>query len=616
MCRTHVAAPPPTNNNTYTFAGHAVNVHSEPSISQLFKVTTRMDVETALSPEIAIVSKSWQEDLDPPQEPKEAVEYPGAPGFLGDAVAGVKSPTSDPSTRCKLAVDVRGLELWYGAGEDKVEIFKGINVKVPRGVIYALLGSSGCGKTTLLRVILGRKPFQKGHIRVFGLLPGTPGSKIPGSNVGYMPQELALYDSFSIQETLVFFSRLYNLPKTQIEERIDFLLEFLELPERTRLVHYLSWGQKRRVSLAAALVHSPPLLILDEPTVGIDPVLRKSIWEHLVTLAAKDKMTIIITTHYIDEARLAGQVGFLRQGKLLAEAPPEDLMRGHNASNLEEVFLQLAQGEAQDSSIHPQANVFRTLLGRASSHFHHVSDSEYSFMQSVTALTTQEHLITRGKDLKRSWARTSAILYKNMINFRRSYSLLLYSFLLPSIEVMIFVAVVGRTPFGLTLATVNEDNGTAGIGASFLKLLDGTVMPQVEHTDLGQALESVSSGRAYGAIHIGGNFSTTFETRFGLAGGYHISEDQARMSTISLHLDMSNQQILMTINFYLRKASEALLNNYFQARNMSTGGLNSVVEVRKRTSFILTTKAFHWTGQVLKYQIKIISKHFYPVTSV
>ncbi|KAM7288396.1 hypothetical protein ISCGN_028636 [Ixodes scapularis] len=105
------------------------------------------------------------------------------------------------------------------------------------------------------------------------------------------------------------------------------------------------------------------------------------------------------------------------------------------------------------------------------------------------------------------------------------------------------------------------------------------VLIKVEHTDLGQALESVSSGRAYGAIHIGGNFSTTFETRFGLAGGYHISEDQARMSTISLHLDMSNQQILMTINVYLRKASEALLNNYFQARNMSTGGLNSVVEL-------------------------------------
>ncbi|CAN7947424.1 unnamed protein product [Ixodes pacificus] len=131
-------------------------------------------------------------------------------------------------------------------------------------------------------------------------------------------------------------------------------------------------------------------------------------------------------------------------------------MRCHNAGNPEEVFLQLARGEARDCSIHPQANVFRTLLGRASSHFHRVSDSEYSFMQSVAALTTRERLIARGNDWKRSWARTSAILYKNMINFRRSYSLLLYSFLLPSTEVMIFVAVVDWTPFGLTLATVTR----------------------------------------------------------------------------------------------------------------------------------------------------------------
>lgn len=156
-----------------------------------------------------------------------------------------------------------------------------------------------------------------------------------------MPQELAVYEDFTIKETLWYFGRLYRIPKKVIKERIEFLLTFLDLPRSKRLIVNMSGGQKRRVSLASALVHSPPLLILDEPTVGVDPLLRQSIWQHLVTLTQTEKITVIVTTHYIEEARRANIVGLMRRGKLLAENTPDDLMAKHDSSSLEDVFLKL-----------------------------------------------------------------------------------------------------------------------------------------------------------------------------------------------------------------------------------------------------------------------------------
>lgn len=176
---------------------------------------------------------------------------------------------------------------------------------------------------------------------MFGFQPNQPGSQIPGPAIGYMPQELAVYEDFTIKETLWYFGRLYRIPNKLIKERIEFLLTFLDLPRSKRLIVNMSGGQKRRVSLASALVHSPPLLILDEPTVGVDPLLRQSIWQHLVTLTQTEKITVIVTTHYIEEARRANIVGLMRRGKLLAENAPDDLMAKHDSSSLEDVFLKL-----------------------------------------------------------------------------------------------------------------------------------------------------------------------------------------------------------------------------------------------------------------------------------
>ncbi|CAF3780258.1 unnamed protein product [Rotaria sp. Silwood1] len=218
----------------------------------------------------------------------------------------------------------------YGYWWKSITVLHGVNVNVPTGSIYGLLGPSGCGKTTLLRCIVGRLELNKGEIIVFGKRPGTYEHKIPGRDVGYMPQETALYKNFSISEMLHHFGRLHNMKRRDILSREEFLISFLDLPSKTKRVSQLSGGQQRRVSLACALLQQPKLLILDEPTVGVDPLLREKIWHHLIYLSETSKTTIMITTHYIEEARKANRVGLMRSGRILAEDEPNNLLHHYN----------------------------------------------------------------------------------------------------------------------------------------------------------------------------------------------------------------------------------------------------------------------------------------------
>lgn len=170
-----------------------------------------------------------------------------------------------------------------------------------------------------------------------------------------MPQELALYGEFTIRETFIYFGWIYGMTTDEVDEKTDFLLKLLQLPNASRFVKNLSGGQQRRISLAAALIHEPELLILDEPTVGVDPVLRQAIWDYLVEITKFGRTTVIITTHYIEETRQAHMIGLMRGGKFLAEESPDDLMQKYHADTLEDVFLKLSvlqnMGKRRRSSI-------------------------------------------------------------------------------------------------------------------------------------------------------------------------------------------------------------------------------------------------------------------------
>ena len=232
------------------------------------------------------------------------------------------------------AISVGRLVRGYG----KIEVLQGLGMTVDEGSIYGLLGPSGCGKTTLLKVILGFLAPESGKVEVKG--------EIPGSDVGYSPQEIALYPDLSIAETLRFHGRLHGMDPNRILARQSWLIDFLDLPNPARTVGKLSGGQKRRVSLAVALLHEPDLLLLDEPTVGVAPELRARLWDHLQEISANGT-SIVITTHYIDEARNADRVGLMRDGVLLAEDSPQSVMDSQSASSLEEAFLALCRREVK-----------------------------------------------------------------------------------------------------------------------------------------------------------------------------------------------------------------------------------------------------------------------------
>jgi ABC-2 type transport system ATP-binding protein len=213
-----------------------------------------------------------------------------------------------------------------------------LSLGVPRGISFGLLGPNGAGKTTLIRLLVGLLRPRAGTIRVLGQ---TPSPKI-AHLIGYMPQLPSLYAELSIIQNVDFFARIYRLnDRDERKKRVEAVIKLVDMWEhRNKSVMSLSGGMKQRASMACAIVHNPPLLFLDEPTVGLDPELRVTFWDYFSALT-RQGITLIISSHTMDDAAHCDRLAFMRGGKVVAQGTPLELKQatGRAEATLEDAFI-------------------------------------------------------------------------------------------------------------------------------------------------------------------------------------------------------------------------------------------------------------------------------------
>ncbi|WP_029098247.1 ABC transporter ATP-binding protein [Brevibacillus thermoruber] len=227
--------------------------------------------------------------------------------------------------------------------QDRVAV-NSLTLSVPTGSIYGFLGPNGSGKSTTIRMLCGLLSPTSGRGTVLGYDVMTQSEEIK-QRIGYMSQKFSLYEDLTVEENLDFYAGVYRLGREERKRRKAELIEMAGLTGRERqLAGSLSGGWKQRLALSCALLHQPELLILDEPTAGVDPVSRRIFWEVIHDLA-KQGMTVLVTTHYMDEAQTCDWIGFIFFGNLLAQGTPQELIERMGANNLEDVFVTLVKEE-------------------------------------------------------------------------------------------------------------------------------------------------------------------------------------------------------------------------------------------------------------------------------
>jgi ABC-2 type transport system ATP-binding protein len=209
----------------------------------------------------------------------------------------------------------------------KIVAVEALSVEVDAGEIYGLVGPDGAGKTTTIRMLCGALRPDRGWIRLGGIdLLRRPESA--RALIGYLPQRFSLYEDLTTIENLRFFAEVRGMTGSEWRPRSDSILEFVGLKEfKDRRAGHLSGGMRQKLGLAAALVHGPKVLLLDEPTTGVDPVTRREFWKLIVSLVAKEGVAVLISTPYMDEATRCSRVGYLRRGRLVLEGQPTELTR-------------------------------------------------------------------------------------------------------------------------------------------------------------------------------------------------------------------------------------------------------------------------------------------------
>src|SRR5580693_4672597 len=233
------------------------------------------------------------------------------------------------------AIEAEGLTRRFG---DFVAVDH-VSFKIPRGEIFGFLGSNGCGKSTTMKMLVGFLPATSGTCKLFGEPMGSNDMQAR-RNVGYMTQAFSLYGELTVAQNLLLHAELYHLPKEKIVPRIEELLERYDLKSVVNSrPDSLPLGMKQRLQLAVAVLHEPSILILDEPTSGVDPIARDAFWRTLIDLSRDDGVTIFVTTHFMNEAERCDRISLMHAGKVLAVGAPMELVKERGSDSLEDTFV-------------------------------------------------------------------------------------------------------------------------------------------------------------------------------------------------------------------------------------------------------------------------------------
>ena len=226
-----------------------------------------------------------------------------------------------------------------------------INFNIKQGEIYAFLGPNGCGKTTTMKMITGLLPATEGEHKIFGATSSSDIMKVK-KELGYMSQSFSLYGELTVMENLKLHATIFDLSKQEAHHRINYVIDNFTLKDiLNEKTASLPLGIKQRLSLGVSVIHQPSILILDEPTSGVDPVARDEFWELIIKLSREEGVTIFVTTHYLNEAMRCDRVAMMNAGRLLASDTPEQIMKNKNASTLEEAFIEYIKEDVKDRNL-------------------------------------------------------------------------------------------------------------------------------------------------------------------------------------------------------------------------------------------------------------------------
>lgn len=382
-----------------------------------------------------------------------------------------------------------------------------------------------------------------------------------------MPQDIALLPDLTAYEMMSYFASLFFMPKSTVRREINDLIALLEIPEGSRQVSQMSGGQQRRLSLACTILHKPRLCILDEPTVGVDPLLCSRIWQLLISLSSLNKMTIIITTHYIEECRKAGVVGFMRKGEILEEGSPEKLINKFHAKNLEDVFYQICLAQKRRNTIIQLSHRKSLSLGlKDDSRFDKIDKfNDYRSTHSISAFFISIYIL----------------IWRYLLQTLRQPIFLIVLFIFPITSLGFLIICIGHSPQDLPVAWIMDETPEYGIlhakpedyhkayssyqtpfyPQALRDQLDRKTIALIDYDNLDEAINDVKRLKLKAAIYIKKGFSDAFHERIILFNHKELDLDTVNRGTVYLFGDMTDAFSMTTIEINIQLAMFKLFNS-------------------------------------------------------